>query len=140
MKIKLLNEKAIIPTRGSEESAGLDLYATDELVMIEPYRTEKIHTGVAMEIPNGYFGGIYARSGLATKYGIRPSNCTGVIDSDFRNEIIVALYNDSPVRKMIKEGDRVAQIIIQPYEDVSLEVVDELSETSRTGGFGSTGR
>ena len=141
MKIKLLNEKATIPTRGSEESAGLDLYATDELVMIEPYNTEKIHTGIAMEIPNGYFGGIYARSGLATKNGLRPSNCTGVIDSDYRGEVIVALYNDSPVRRMIKEGDKVAQLIIQPYEKVSLDVVDELEDTERgEGGFGSTGR
>lgn len=139
MKIKLLNEKATIPTRGSEESAGLDLYSAED-VIIKPYEVVKIHTGIAMEIPNGYFGGIYARSGIATKKGLRPANCTGVIDSDFRNEIIVALFNDSGEYQNIKEGDRVAQIIIQPYEDVSLEIVDELSETSRTGGFGSTGR
>lgn len=140
MKIKRLNENAIIPTRGSEESAGLDLYAV-EYCNIEPYKTEKISTGIAIEIPHGYFGGIYARSGLATKQGLRPSNCTGVVDADYRGEIIVALYNDSAELRHVHKGDRVAQLIIQPYLPVHLEEVEELTDTDRgTGGFGHTGR
>ena len=159
VKIKRLTETAKIPTRGSEYAAGYDLYA-DEDVVIEPGLTNLISTGIAVEIPEGYFGGIYARSGLATKQGLRPANCVGVIDSDYRGPVGVALHNDNPYRvtqiskteegrplisapiqyREIKKGDRIAQLVIQKFEPVTFEEVDELSDTDRgEGGFGSTG-
>ncbi len=140
MKIKLLNEKATIPTRGTDGSAGLDLYSCKD-VTIAPHTTKMIPTGIAVKIPGGFFGGIYARSGLATNEGLRPANCTGVVDADYVGEVVVALHNDSRVSRWVGAGDRIAQLIIQPYEKVSLEVVDELDETDRgDGGFGSTGK
>lgn len=141
IKIKLLNEFAKVPTRGSAAAAGYDLYAgTNYDIEIPPHSTEKVGIGIAVEIPEGYFGGIYARSGLATKQGLRPANCVGVIDADYRGEVIVALHNDTMYTQKIKAGDRIAQLIIQPYLNVDLNVVDELSDTSRgEGGFGSTG-
>lgn len=142
LKIKLLTENAVVPTVGSKNAAGLDLYAYIEEgdIIVEPFTTVKINTGIAVEIPDGYFGGVYARSGLATKQGLRPSNCVGVIDSDYRGEVMVALYNDSDKPRTVVNGDRIAQLIIQPYLNAEIDIVDELSETDRgNGGFGSTG-
>ena len=142
IKIKKLNEKAIIPTRGSEYAAGWDLYAcTDELTTIPAHSTVKIGTGIAMEIPHGYFGAIFARSGLATKEGLRPANCTGVCDEDYTGEYIVALHNDTDLQKVIEPNERIAQLVLLPYLNVEFEEVDELSKTERgIGGFGSTGK
>lgn len=141
IKIKKLNENAIIPTRGSEYAAGYDLYACiDEPIIIVPHNTFKIGTGLSIEIPDGYFGAIFARSGLATKQGIRPANCVGVCDSDYRGEYIVALHNDTDIPKTIIPGERIAQLVVMPYLPIEFEEVEELSETKRgEGGFGSTG-
>ena len=112
-----------------------------ECVVLAPGETQKIHTGISVKIESGYFGGIYARSGLATKQGLRPCNCVGVIDSDYIGEIIVALHNDSDKTRIVNEGDRVAQLIIQKYEKVDFNEVESLEETDRgSGGFGSTGK
>lgn len=142
INIKKLNENATIPTRGSSQAAGYDLYSCiDEPVYIEPHKTVKIGTGLSIEIPDGYFGGIFARSGLATKKGLRPSNCVGVCDSDYRGEYIVAIHNDTDEMMSIEPNERIAQLIVVPYLPVEFNEVDELSETERgTGGFGSTGR
>lgn len=138
VKIKKLNTNAKVPTRGSEEAAGYDLYSNSD-VEIRPEGTIKVNTGIAMEIPKGYFGAIYARSGLATKEGLRPANCVGVIDSDYRGEIIVALHNDSNIVRVVEKGERIAQIVIMPYLSVEFKEVDNLDETKRSnGGFGST--
>ena len=108
IKITKLNKNAIIPTRGSNEAAGMDLYAcTSSPIIIAPHDTVKISTGIAMEIPDGYFGGVFARSGLATKQGLRPSNCCGVIDSDYRGDIIVALHNDTNTPQTIQPMERI---------------------------------
>ena len=141
MKIKLLNDLAKIPTRGSAEAAGYDLYAaTSYDIELEPAQTVKVDTGIAVAIPDGYFGAIFARSGLATKQGLRPANCVGVIDSDYRGPVIVAVHNDSNTTQTISAGDRIAQLVILPYKTELLEVVDELDETDRgEKGFGSTG-
>lgn len=140
MRIKRLSENAIVPTKGSQHSAGYDLYST-ETVSIRPHETALIGTGWAMEFPIGYFGAIYARSGLATKEGLRPANCVGVIDSDYRGEVKVALHNDTNTLKTITAGDRIAQLIVMDYFFISdFEEVNVLSDTSRgEGGFGSTG-
>lgn len=142
IKIKRLSEEATIPTRGSEYSAGYDLYANIEKpVSIKPHETVKIGTGWAIEIPDGYFGAIFARSGLATKEGLRPANCTGVCDSDYRGEYIVAIHNDSDVVREITPYERIAQLVVIPYLYVDFKETDELSDTSRgEGGFGSTGK
>lgn len=142
IKIKRLSEEATIPTRGSEYSAGYDLYANIEKpVSIKPHETVKIGTGWAIEIPDGYFGAIFARSGLATKEGLRPANCTGVCDSDYRGEYIVAIHNDSDVVREITPHERIAQLVVIPYLYVDFKETDELSDTSRgRGGFGSTGK
>lgn len=139
--IKKLNENAFIPTRGSQYSAGYDLYACiNSPVTILPHTTEKIGTGLAIEIPEGYFGAIFARSGLATKEGLRPANCTGVADSDYRGEYIVALHNDTDETKLVMPNERIAQLVIMPYLSVEFEEVTELTDTERgDGGFGSTG-
>ena len=140
MRIQKLREDAIVPTRASENAAGYDLYAADS-AYIAPGTMHLIHTGIAVEIPDDYFGAVYARSGLATKEGLRPANCVGVIDSDFRGELKVALYNDSEYARTVDAGERIAQLVIIPYEAPEIEVVDELSETARgNGGFGSTGK
>ena len=134
-----LSENAHEPTRGSMYSAGLDLYAS-EPAMIHPGETVKIHTGIAVELPAETFGGIFARSGLATKQGLRPANCVGVIDADYRGEIIVALHNDSDEERQIQAGDRIAQLVVMPFIAAIMNEVDGLSETKRgAGGFGSTG-
>lgn len=141
INIKLLNEFAKVPTRGSAQAAGYDLYAAVNYdIEIQPHSTVKVDTGISIEIPEGYFGGIYARSGLATKQGLRPANCIGVVDADYRGPIIVALHNDTMYPQRIKAGERIAQLIIQPYLNVDFNVVDELTDTERgEGGFGSTG-
>lgn len=140
--VKFLNELAKMPTRGSEYAAGYDLYAaTNSDIIIEPHKTIKVGTGIAIAIPEGYFGGIYARSGLATKKGLRPANCVGVIDADYRGEIIVALHNDTDAVQVVEAGDRIAQLIIQPYPQISFTPVKELNSTNRgDSGFGSTGK
>ena len=110
---------------------------------LEPGSTEtvKVNTGVAMEIPEGFFGGIAARSGLASKEGLRPANCYGIVDSDYRGPIIVALHNDSEVERVVTPQERIGQIIIQPYLNVTFCEVEDLSETDRgSNGFGSTGK
>ena len=141
MKIKLLSNLATIPTHGSEYAAGYDLYAAiPETTIIPAHKTEKIPTDIAMEIPKGFAGLIMARSGLATKEGLRPANCVGLIDSDYRGNVIVALHNDTNTNKTIDPDERIAQLVIIPFESVEFEVVDELSDTIRAeGGFGSTG-
>lgn len=141
MKIKKLNENAVIPTYGTEYSAGADLYAcTNEDITINPGETKLIKTGIAMEIPVGYAGFIYARSGLASKKGLAPANKVGVIDADYRGEVMVALYNQSNEPQTITSKERVAQLVIAPFLKVEFEEVDELTETVRgVGGFGSTG-
>lgn len=142
INIKRLNEDAKIPTRESSEAAGYDLYACiNSPLTIPSHSTVKIGTGLAIEIPNGYFGAIFARSGLATKQGLRPANCVGVCDSDYRGEYIVALHNDTDEAKLITPGERIAQLIIMPYLAVKFNEVNELSDTDRgEGGFGSTGK
>lgn len=137
---KKLTNDAIVPTRGSKYAAGYDLYAS-ECYCLWSGDCVKISTGIAMSIPNGYFGAIYARSGLATKEGLRPANAVGVVDCDFTGEIIVPLFNDSSERRVVEKGERIAQIVFQPYLDVELFEVDELDKTERgNGGFGSTGK
>jgi dUTP pyrophosphatase len=143
VNIKKINSNATTPTYGSTEAAGLDLYALIDTetnsLFIPSHTTVKINTGIAMEIPKGYFGAVYARSGLSIKNGLRPANCVGVIDSDYRGEIIVALYNDSMEDRIVYNGDRIAQIVITPYLHIELNEVTELSDTERgEGGFGST--
>ena len=141
VNIKKLNDKAVIPTYGSEYAAGADLYACiDEPVTIRPGETFLVKTGLAMEIPIGYAGLIYARSGLATKKGLAPANKVGVVDSDYRGEVMVSLHNHSSVDQTIEPGERIAQLVITPYLQGIFNEVDELNNTLRgAGGFGSTG-
>ncbi len=141
MNIKKLKENAIIPTYGSEYAAGADLYACiDGPVTIKPQETAFIGTGITMEIPMGYAGLIYARSGLSCKQGLAPANKVGVVDADYRGEITVALYNHSKDEKTVEPGDRIAQMVVAPFLHVDFNEVDELSDTVRgVGGFGSTG-
>lgn len=140
LKIKKLDEKAIIPTYGTEYSAGADLYALlDEDLEIKPGETVMIGTGLAMAIPTGYVGLIYARSSLGSKKGLAPANKVGVIDSDYRGEIKVPLFNQSKETQIIAKNERIAQIIFTPYLKVKFQETDELDGTTRgTGGFGST--
>lgn len=142
VKIKKLNENAIIPTYGSEFAAGADLYACEnEAVTINPHETLLVHTGIAMEIPTGYAGLIYARSGIASKRGLAPANKVGVVDSDYRGEIMVALHNHSEEAQTIDSGERIAQLVIAPYVTADFILSDELDDTKRgEGGFGSTGK
>ena len=143
LQVKKLRPGAKLPSRGSEQAAGYDLYAClDEAALtIAPHATVKIPTGLAVAIPDGYFGAVFARSGLASKQGLRPANCVGVCDSDYRGEYIVMLHNDTDQPRTIENGDRIAQLVVMPYLSVSFTGVEELSETGRgDGGFGSTGR
>ena len=142
VNIKKLHENALIPTYGTEYAAGADLYACmDEAVTINPGETAFIKTGLAMEVPVGYAGLIYARSGLACKKGLAPANKVGVIDSDYRGEIMVALHNHSNEAVLVESGERIAQLVITPYIVAVFNQVDELEDTVRgEGGFGSTGR
>ena len=141
IKVKKLDERAIIPSLGSEYAAGADLYAVcDEIVNIEPHKTVMIHTGLAMEIPEGYAGLIFARSGLASKRGLAPANKVGVVDPDYRGEFMVALHNHSDEPKTVECGERIAQLVIVPFLKADFELADELNDTKRgVGGFGSTG-
>ncbi len=141
MNIKKLNENATIPTYGSAYAAGADLYACEDGdVTIAPAETKLIHTGIAMEIPEGLVGLIFARSGLASKKDLAPANKVGVIDSDYRGEIMVALHNHGTVERTVANGERIAQIVFTPYMSADFVEVDELSDTVRgAGGFGSTG-
>lgn len=141
VNIKKLDSRAVIPTYGSEFSAGADLYALlDGPVTLQPGETKLIPTGIAMEIPVGYAGLIYARSGLATKKGLAPANKVGVIDADYRGEIMVALHNHSAVPTTVECGERIAQLVITPFLQAQFCLKDQLEDTARgAGGFGSTG-
>lgn len=139
--IKKLNTLAKTPTRGSNFAAGYDLYAAlDHDIQIPPHSTVKISTGLAMEIPVGWFGAIFARSGIATKRALRPANCTAVIDCDYRGDISVPIHNDSNETRTVQAGERIAQFILMEYQDIDFNEVDALTSTHRgTGGFGSSG-
>lgn len=139
---KLLTSTAHLPEYSTAYAAGADLRADiNEPLLILPHKTIKIPTGISLEIPEGYFGAIYARSGLSTKNGLRPANCTGVIDSDYRGNIIVPVHNDTDDAQIIEPGQKIAQIIFQKYKEAYFNEVDDLSKTSRNiGGFGSTGK
>ena len=141
VKFKKLTPNAIVPTYGTEFSAGADLYSgMTEPVIINAGTTEFIKTGIAMEIPEGLVGLVYARSGMACKKGLAPANKVGVIDSDYRGEIIVALHNHSDNPVTIEPKDRIAQIVLAPYITADFNEVEELDDTERgEGGFGSTG-
>ena len=155
MDIKLLRENAQMPALGSEDAAGYDLYAAIPLekgpagntisgqIEIPSHETRMIPTGIAIAIPKGYWGGIYARSGLATKQGLRPANCVGVIDADYRGEIFVALHNDTNEFRYVYSGDRIAQLVFHPTVRPrdGFKQVEELDSTDRgSNGFGSTGK
>lgn len=145
IKVKRICEEAKLPTRGSEKAAAYDVYAClpDENapVTIMPHQTMLIGTGLRMAPPEGFYVGVYARSGLSSKEGLRPANCVGVIDEDYRGEYLVAVHNDSEVTRSVRHGDRIAQILLQKRYDMDFEEVDELDTTGRgVGGFGSTGK
>ena len=142
VKIKKLNEKAKMPTYGTEFSAGADLYAClDKSVTIAPAETVFIKTGLSMEVGEGFGIFIFARSGLSIKQGLAPANKVGVVDSDYRGEVVVALHNHDSVERTVENGDRVAQMVVLPYYKAKFEEVDALSDTIRgVGGFGSTGK
>ena len=138
--VKRLNDLAKLPTRGSDKAAGYDLYSAEDEITIAPQGTVMIGTGLAMAIPETKFGAIFARSGLAAKQGLRPANCVGIIDSDYRGEIKVALHNDSNEFQIIPAGSRIAQLVIMDFNSVYFNEVNELDATNRgEGGFGSTG-
>ncbi len=141
INIKKLNEKAVVPSYGSEYAAGADLYAlTDNDIVVKPGETVLIHTGIAAELPFGYAGFIYARSGMASKKDLAPANKVGVVDCDYRGEIMVALHNHGTSVQTVASGERIAQMVIAPYIIGEFNIVDELSQTVRgSGGFGSTG-
>ena len=141
IRFKKLTDEATTPTYGTEYSAGADLYSAEGEITIAPHATYLVHTGIAVEIPEGYCGLIFARSGLATKRGLAPANKVGVIDADYRGEIIVALHNHTDSAATVDGGERVAQLAIVPFLKADLVEVEELSDTVRgSGGFGSTGR
>lgn len=142
VRYQKINEYAKEPTRGSAAAAGYDLYAaTAEPTVIEPHCTVKVSTGLAIELPERTFGAIFARSGLATKQGLRPANCVGVVDSDYRGPVIAAIHNDTNETQIIEPQERIAQLVVLPYLPIELVEVTELTETERgSGGFGSTGK
>ena len=142
VRIKKLNENAIIPTYGTEYSAGADIYALlDSEVEIAPHETKFIHTGISAEIPEGYCGLVFARSSLGAKRGLAPANKVGVIDSDYRGEVMVALHNHSEAVATVEPGERVAQLAIVPFLKAEFVESDSLTDTDRgAGGFGSTGK
>lgn len=143
VQVKKLSDRATLPTHGSPFAAGYDLYAclgADD-VSIPPHATVKIGTGLSFALPEGTFGAVFARSGLAAKEGLRPANCVGVCDSDYRGEYIVALRNDDDTPRFVRHGERIAQLVLLPFLPMEFEEVAELSETERgAGGFGSTGK
>ena len=140
-KFVKLKENAHIPTQGSAKAAGFDLYAAlDNYIMIEPHKTMLVPTGLAITPPEGYWGAICARSGLALKQGLRPANCVGICDEDYTGEYMVALHNDTNEVRYVENGDRIAQLVFLPYINVEFEEVSALNKTERgSGGFGSTG-
>ena len=142
INVKKLNDLAKLPTRGSEYAAGYDLYAaTSYNIEIQPHTTVKIGTGLSFELPQGTFAAIFPRSGIATKRGLRPANCVGVCDSDYRGEYIVALHNDTNEVQIIEPQERIAQMILLPFVEMSFNEVNELSDTIRgAGGFGDSGK
>ncbi len=143
VKIKKLDERAIVPSYGSVFAAGADLYAltSGETLTITPQETVFVHTGIAMEIPEGFAGLIYARSGIACKRGLAPANKVGVVDSDYRGEIMVALHNHSSTVQTVEDGERIAQIVITPYLTADFVEAESLEDSARgSGGFGSTGK
>ena len=142
VKIKRVREKAIVPSHGSDDAAGYDLYACLEgPVSIRPHQTVLIGTGWAMEFPVGLVALLYARSGLAAKQGLRPANCVGVVDADYRGEYMVALHNDSEEMRVVNHGDRIAQMVLTSYFAMNYVETNELDSTERgAGGFGSTGK
>ena len=142
IRVKKLNKNAILPTYGTADSAGADLYAClEETIQIKPGETVFVPTGLAMEIPKGFAGLVYARSGLACKRGLAPANKVGVIDSDYRGEFIVALHNHGATPQEVAHGERVAQLVITPVYTPGFAEVELLSDTERSaGGFGSTGK
>lgn len=142
INVKKLNDLAKLPTRGSDYAAGYDLYAaTSYNIEIQPHTTVKIGTGLSFELPQGTFAAIFPRSGIATKRGLRPANCVGVCDSDYRGEYIVALHNDTNEVQIIEPQERIAQMILLPFVGMSFNEVTELSDTTRgAGGFGDSGR
>ncbi len=141
LPVKKLDPRAKLPAYGSADAAGADLYAlTDGPVAIAPGETALIHTGLAMAIPRGYVGLVYARSGLATKQGLAPANKVGVIDADYRGELMVSLHNHSGETRTVESGDRIAQLVIAPYLTARFAEAEDLDDTDRgAGGFGSTG-
>lgn len=146
MKIKFVkkSETAHRPTKGSEAAAGYDLYADLEgeySVTIDEHKTVNISSGLAVEIPDGYFGAVFARSGISVREGLRPATCVSVIDSDYRGVLHLPIHNDSDCKRVIEHGERIAQIVIMPHAVCEFEEVDELGSTERgEGGFGSTGK
>ena len=142
IRVKILRQGAHLPTYGSAEAAGADLYAClEEDMTVEPGKTAFVPTGIALEVPQGCAGLIYARSGLACKRGLAPANKVGVIDSDYRGEIFVVLFNHGSVAQTIENGERIAQLIITPVLQPAYEMAQDLSDTGRgEGGFGSTGK
>ncbi|MBS1403152.1 MAG: dUTP diphosphatase [Oscillospiraceae bacterium] len=144
VKVKKLRPDATLPRRGSAAAAGYDLYAAPadgQPVDIAPHGTAMIGTGLAFAIPTGYFGGVFARSGLASKQGLRPANCVGVIDADYRGECLVALHNDGDTPRTVQPGDRIAQLVILPFLAAEFDEAEQLDDTARgSGGFGSTGK
>ena len=142
IRIKKLRKNAIVPTYGSQEAAGADLYACmDEQVTIEPGESSWIDSGIAVELPRGYVGLIFARSSMGAKRGLAPANKVGVIDSDYRGELRVVLHNHSKISQLVQPGERIAQLVIVPIITPGFEVVDDLSDTVRADkGFGSTGK
>ena len=141
IQVKKLRSGARLPTRGSAAAAGYDLYAClEESVVIAPHATVPVGTGLSMAFPEGWFAAIFARSGLASKKGLRPANCVGVCDADYRGEYIVALHNDGEEPRTVEPGERIAQMVLLPCRELTFRVVDELSDTDRgAAGFGSTG-
>ena len=141
VSVKKLDPRAKVPTYGSADAAGADIYAlTDGPVTIAPGETVLIHTGLAFAIPKGYVGLVHARSGMATKQGLAPANKVGVIDADYRGELMVALHNHGSEVRTVTNGDRIAQMVITPYLTAQFTLTDDLDDTVRgVGGFGSTG-
>lgn len=142
IRVKKLRQKAIMPTYGSLEAAGADLYAClDDAITIQPGASAFVPTGLAMEIPKGFAGLIYARSGLACKRGLAPANKVGVVDSDYRGEFLVVLHNHGNEAQTIEHGERIAQLVITPVFTPGFTEVEDLTNTERAGGgFGSTGK
>ena len=141
-KLKIVCKNDLLPAYQTKGAAGLDLYCkTDNRIVIEPKKTVKVDTGVKVQIPEGYFGAIYPRSSTGVKKKIMLANTVGIIDSDYRGEIMIYLYNYGEEEQTIENGDRIAQLIVQPYKQFEIEVVDSLDDTDRgEGGFGSTGK